>query len=118
MSIDLIKAAEDRKYVQFEEQALEILRDKLEMHPKVQEFKSQLLKLREDKDEDEEEMPMDKDEMHMNKKEMPMDKDEMHMDKDEDEDEEDEKKIKENLLKKLNKKKKGFGSRDEDDEDE
>lgn len=58
-NIDLIKAAEERKYVKFEELALDALKDKLENHPKVQEFKAKLQEIKEAvsyKDSDKEEM--------------------------------------------------------------
>ncbi len=48
MSVDLIKAAEGRKYVKFEELALDALNSKLKSHPKVQEFKDSIASLRED----------------------------------------------------------------------
>lgn len=41
-NIDLIKSAEARKYMKFEELALDTLKDKLEQHPKVQAFKDTL----------------------------------------------------------------------------
>jgi len=57
-TIDLIKSAEERKYVKFEELALDSLKTKLNDHPKIQEFKSKLSEIKEafgkdeDKDED------------------------------------------------------------------
>jgi len=52
-TMDLIKSAEERKYVKFEELALDTLKDKLDNHPKVQEFRDTLNSISEaSKDED------------------------------------------------------------------
>jgi len=55
-NVDLIKSAEERKYMKFEELALDALKDKLEQHPKVQAFKDSLKSIEEamksDKDKD------------------------------------------------------------------
>ena len=55
-NIDLIKSAEERKYMKFEELALDALKDKLEQHPKVLAFKDSLKSIEgammEDKDKD------------------------------------------------------------------